>query len=127
MRPLRDFIGIPWKVGGRSFDGVDCAGLCILAGKHMFGINLPDVWKYNDENYLEVTKCGYEDFAKISFAVNKEEVQDGDIVIFKLRNGHVHFGLFINGMMLHIADNKKSQLSRLPMHVEFRRYKGGDI
>lgn len=126
MRPLRDFIGIPWKVGGRSFDGVDCAGLCILAGKHMFGINLPDVWKYNDKNYLEITKCGYEDFVKMSIKVSEGEVQDGDIVIFQFRNGYTHFGLFINGMMLHIVDNKKSQLSRLPVYAEFRRYKGGD-
>lgn len=126
MTSLERFIGIPWKVGGRTFDGVDCGGLCMLASKHLFGVELPDKWSYNETNNLEMSEDIYKDFKEMSIEVSKYEAQDGDIVIFKLRNGHVHFGLFVNGMMLHIADNKKSQLSRLPVYAEFRRYKGGE-
>ena len=27
---LEDFIGIPWKLNGRSFNGTDCIGIIIL-------------------------------------------------------------------------------------------------
>ena len=36
------FIGIPFKDGGRAFDGVDCWGLAVLYYLYALGITLPD-------------------------------------------------------------------------------------
>lgn len=43
MIAQRDFIyaGLPWRAGGRTREGLDCAGLALLFLKEEFGIELP--------------------------------------------------------------------------------------
>jgi len=120
-KTLEDFIGIPWKVGGRDFDGVDCGGLCMLAGKLLFGIYIPDIWRYDETNNLKVAQTA---FSWLSNSASKvEEPVNGDIVVFRTPNGYLHYGIVINGRMLHISEASKSKLSRVPhgRHVSFWR------
>jgi cell wall-associated NlpC family hydrolase len=121
MTDIEVFIGIPWKIGGRDFSGIDCGGLCMLAGKLLFGINIPDLWVYDDTNNL---KAAQKAFSWLSGeASNIEEPDDGDIVVFKTPSGYLHYGIVVNGRMLHISEGSKSKLSRIPRgeHVSFWR------
>lgn len=109
MKTLKDFIGLPWRIGGRDFDGVDCAGLCILAASYLYGIKLPDVWFYED-NYLDMTIQGLQDLSRMASQVEKPEC--GDVVALQLSAGYVHYGLCVGNRMLHISEDTKSRLSR---------------
>jgi cell wall-associated NlpC family hydrolase len=108
-KTLKDFIGIPWKVGGRDFDGVDCAGLCILAALWLYGIKLPDKWTYGD-NYLVATIQGLHDLSRMALQVT--EPSDGDVIALRISTGYVHYGLCVGNRMLHISENTTSRLSR---------------
>jgi len=107
---LTDFIGIPWKVGGRDFDGIDCGGLCMLAAKHLYDIHIPDMWQYDETNNLDVTMEVLQDLSKIASRVDKPS--NGDVISLQLSAGYVHYGLFIDGRMLHISENTRSRLTR---------------
>ena len=107
---LEDFIGIPWKVGGRDFDGVDCAGLCILAASYLYGIEMPDVWSYGADDYLDMTINGLQDLP--GYASQVEKPEDGDVIALRLSAGYVHYGLCVGNRMLHISEDTRSRLSR---------------
>ena len=42
MRQLNDFIGIPFKDGGRDYSGCDCWGLATLYFRDVLDVELPD-------------------------------------------------------------------------------------
>lgn len=42
MKQLNDFIGIPFKDGGRDYNGCDCWGLVALYFRDVLGVELPD-------------------------------------------------------------------------------------
>lgn len=111
---LFDFIGLPWKVGGRSFDGVDCGGLCMLAAKHLYDIHIPDMWQYDETNNLSITIDVLRDLLKLALRV--EEPCNGDVISLQLSVGYVHYGLYVDGRMLHISENTRSRLSRQVLH-----------
>ncbi len=107
---LLNFIGLPWKVGGRDFNGVDCGGLCMLAAHYLYNIEIPDVWQYDETNNLDVTIKVLQDLPKLALKVNKPS--NGDVISLQLSTGYVHYGLFVDGRMLHISENTRSRLSR---------------
>lgn len=117
------FIGLPWKVGGRDFSGVDCGGLTILASRILFGKEIPDRWVYDSTTNLEATNQALTELP--TFADEVSAPQDGDIAVFELRNS-VHFGLVVGGRMLHIANDRTSRLCRIPKHCRYYRLKGGE-
>ena len=126
---LVDFIGLPWRVGGRGFDGVDCGGLCMLAASHLYGIKIPDMWQYDETNNLAITIKALQDLPKLAMSVDKP--CNGDVISLQLSPGYVHYGLFIDGRMLHISENTRSRLSRRAPcrndNIAYWRFsKGGD-
>ncbi len=130
MTSLERFIGIPWKVGGRDFDGVDCGGLCMLAACHLYGITIPDLWSYDDTDNLQVTEQVLQDLPRL--AVRVAGPVNGVVVALQLSTGYVHYGLCVDGRMLHISEDTKSRLSRrIPQgnrvtYWDFGRAKGGE-
>ena len=40
---LGQFVGVPYKLGGRSILGCDCYGLVILFFRRIYGVELPDI------------------------------------------------------------------------------------
>lgn len=107
MRPLEDFIGLPWRAGGRGFDGVDCVGLTALAARELFGL---------DSCGLEVN-CAFTDpegalekLSKITRRVG--EPLPGDVILFKVR-GSLHTGIFVpGGRVLYIVRGGTSRTVR---------------
>jgi len=107
---LADFIGLPWEVGGRSFDGIDCGGLCMLAARHLYGIEIPDMWKYDETNNLAITIKVLQDLYTLASQIDKP--CNGDVISLQFSPGYVHYGLFVDGRMLHISEDTRSRLSR---------------
>jgi cell wall-associated NlpC family hydrolase len=125
---LADFIGIPWKVRGRDFNGIDCGGLCMLAAYYLYGIEIPDIWEYDETNNLDITIKVLQDLPLLALQVNKPT--NGDVISLRLSPGYVHYGLFVDGRMLHISENTRSRLTRkIPNNnnVAYWRFgKGGE-
>ena len=112
---LNKYIGIPFKVKGRDFNGVDCWGLVYLWYKHELGIELQ---RY-DDLYSDLTK----DKDKISKHIESEKeilfnkvesYQPGDIFLFRIKGVEFHVGVYFgNNFFLHAIKNANSCMERL--------------
>lgn len=71
MSLINKFIGIPFKDGGRDFNGCDCWGLAKLYYKEILNYELPE---YGIQAL---------DFAKISEKMNSERVSERWIILDK--------------------------------------------
>jgi cell wall-associated NlpC family hydrolase len=91
-RKAHDYIGVPYKYGGRSPKGFDCSGLVWYVYKQ-YGISLPDA------SYKQ---------ASAGFKIDKDELEPGDLVFFQT-NGRVHHvGLYVGGnKMIHAPGRGK--------------------
>ena len=86
------YIGIPWRAGGRAFDGADCWGLVWLFYHHECGIEL-DAYQdaYGEDcracevgDLIEAGRCGW---------MQTLEPKPGDVAILR-RAGHpAHVGI----------------------------------
>ena len=45
---INDYVGIPYEVGGRTTDGIDCYGLVCKVYQEVLSVTLPD-WVLDDE------------------------------------------------------------------------------
>lgn len=107
---LPDLVGIPWRVGGRDFDGVDCVGLVVLAQRVLFG-----------RDYSEIAEPGpVEDYEARSLEIldrlpavmeRVTEIRHGDILLFRFA-ACVHIGTYLEGgKVLQIFDNTESRIT----------------
>ena len=99
---LNNYIGIPYKWGGRSRDAVDCYGLVVLIYKDKYGVELPD-WAGTEFDFrdrasaIEDVVCGG-DFSP------KTNPCNSDFVVCYRRSAAYHIGLYYNGGVIHAAD-----------------------
>lgn len=99
MSEVRDLIGTPYKVHGRSKEeGFDCYGVIIEMVKRDYGIELPDVdYKSLDEqefirNQIHTLAC----VEKI------DNLQEKCIIELSIRGIPMHVGYYIgDGMFIH--------------------------
>jgi cell wall-associated NlpC family hydrolase len=88
------WIGIPYKKGGRDFNGCDCFGLFLLWYKENLNIILPD---FTDAGIIEVAKY----FVKIPI----EQTNINDVILFE--DNEKHIGIAINNtQFLHNTSNR---------------------
>lgn len=106
---LKDYVGLPFKVMGRSVDGVDCYGLLWLVYRDMRGIELPPLTNQYD--------CIKDD--ELLSTIVKREMRDCwqevgqelpfDAILLKMAGQPVHVGVVVgDGMMLHIKPDEKA-------------------
>lgn len=86
------YIGIPYVVNGRDFDGIDCYGLVRLVYKEELGIDLPSFAEegINPERTQELIsqyKEGWEP---------TENIQAGDVVIFRVMGVDAHIAIAVS-------------------------------
>lgn len=102
MKDVRNFIGIPFKVHGRDFNGIDCWGLDILYFKHFFNINLPD---YNYESLDE------REFIKTQILKEKmlekiDKPQENCIIEITKNRYAIHTGVYLGeGQFIHATED----------------------
>lgn len=95
---------IPFVLGGRSADGLDCWGLVQLFYKEQMGIAVPD---YQGIAAGISTKQAIATIARerdLHWELTKEP-KDGDVVLARMKNHPLHVGIYKDpGQMLHIED-----------------------
>ena len=109
-----DWIGKPYRFGGQSKKGIDCSALTKELYSRVFEVNIP---RNSLQQYRYVKP------------VNKNELQTGDLIFFKIKSRSVtHVGIYL-------GDNKFIQSSKVGVNIASLEqeywskyyYKGGRI
>ena len=130
MNPFwyEDYLGLPWALGGRDRNGIDCWGLVRLVHKELLGIELPS-W-IDDPHALDSTFRGRMkafDAHKHEFLlVPKGEERPFDIASLTINGCMWHVGLLVSRPfnILHIEDEEGSVLSDWSRREDFLHFGG---
>lgn len=122
------FIGIPFVHGGRTRDGIDCYGLCVLVFTEVFKIDLPAYaldWSSRADwpRLTEAIEQGRRDWEPIPRAA----VTIGDAVLLAIAGAPLHVGIIAGTdplRMLHAEQGINTCLERLDSIVWARRIAG---
>ena len=114
MEDLNKYIGIPWKLNGRNFKGIDCIGLVWLYFKEL-GIKIPD----GDGQLIEKQSCR-KDIVRLvkvlqtfTIKINRENIIPNDILLFILPKQDVMVGIYLGfDKFIHCDRNDGSIMSR---------------
>jgi cell wall-associated NlpC family hydrolase len=112
----RDFVGLPWRLAGRSRDGVDCWGLLWLIYRDVLGIEIisyaretldaPERQQIASLMAGELVKSPWRD-------VRPGQEREFDMAVFKRAGIDSHVGIVIGpGRMLHITHDAESCIDR---------------
>lgn len=109
---INRYIGIPFKIHGRDFDGVDCYGLVWLFYKNELGIELPMFLGYEEK--LESYQNKIEESRPLLNVVEVEKPNTADIGLFHYRGLLSHVGLYIEkNKILHILKKTHSVIIKI--------------
>jgi len=91
MISFREYIGIPFKYGGRTKEGIDCWGLVVIIYKEKLGVELFDMSGY--EPTVESSSIFYKSISEFSrmwekIDVDTNKLQTYDIILFGLDDEH---------------------------------------
>lgn len=111
-RILKDYftswLGTRYVYGGVSRNGVDCSGLTLVTYKELFGRKLP-------RTVREQVQKGA--------AVDKDLLQPGDLVFFKINVFQKHVGIYLeNDLFVHASLSNGVMISRLNNSYWKQRY-----
>jgi cell wall-associated NlpC family hydrolase len=96
MTDLTEYIGIPFKFGGRDRNNLDCYGLVMLLYKELHGITLPDVISPTYLNEIETLLNEH----KVKWEPCELEV--GCVLVFNVRGYGSHVGYYLgDDRMIH--------------------------
>jgi len=94
------YIGLPYRVGGRDFDGVDCWGLLYLVYRDEFNIHLPLM---PGEDLMakarDMARGEYEGWREVSAP------QEGCAVAMSQKELLHHVGIWVQGKIIHSWEN----------------------
>lgn len=106
----RGWVGVPYRYGGESRDGVDCSGMVMCVYRDVAGIKLP----------RNSAKQG-----EYCISIKKTELQPGDLVFFTSRKGKNinHVGIYVgNGCFVHASTSRGVIVSDLDQDYYVRTY-----
>ena len=117
MIQVNDFIGIPFKNGGREPDGVDCYGLVRLILKERQSVDLPSL-RYDDSFDCRAVSAELDSlFNRFGGEVYFEKVDKpsgGEVVILQHKGFPGHCGLMLDELrFVHSLPGVGSVVSRL--------------
>jgi cell wall-associated NlpC family hydrolase len=119
----KSLIGIPWKLGGRDRNGIDCLGLVILAERELFGVTIPDAWVYTEQDYGAVSLMAAAHMPELGY-IPVDVPTDGDIAYIEIA-GHGHLGVWIGGAILTIVEGGRSSWKR--RRLPFRYFRPWEV
>lgn len=112
---IYDWIGTPYRLGGGTKKGIDCSGFAFQLYNKVFNTMIGS----NSRNIFSMVN-----------PINKEELQEGDLVFFKIGSKSItHMGVYIgNNKFAHASSSKGVMISDLDDNY-WRRYyfKGGRL
>jgi cell wall-associated NlpC family hydrolase len=115
------FIGIPYVVGGETYDGADCYGIAKLYTKEILHKELP-TYMYSSLDNEAVAELAIKSAQHgLGASWTKVEVpQHGDIVTFRIMGQEIHCGIMLNGSeFLHSLKGRMSCIEDLS-HINWR-------
>lgn len=91
---INDWVGVKYKIGGNSKNGVDCSGFSKILYDSIFDVDLPRIAK---EQY------------KFTNRIKKDSLKLGDLVFFRTRSrSGWHVGVYLmDGYFVH-SENRKT-------------------
>lgn len=111
-----EYIGLPWKAGGRTRDGLDCYGLAHLVYRERLGIELPS---YDDayvtaEEWIEIDALIAGGLAHGQWKeITLKDAHEYDGLIFRRGALATHVGIVVApGLMLHATAGRASAVER---------------
>ncbi|HBL36261.1 MAG TPA: glycoside hydrolase [Firmicutes bacterium] len=113
----RQFLGIPYRHGGRDENGLDCLGLAHFFYKEL-GISLPtsDGLAYTANWYQEDPERLLRGLLKVGRAVDlkKESLEPADLVYFRVGGTITHAGVMIDPhSFLHVMIGQQVHITYL--------------
>lgn len=92
-KETQKWLGVPYKLGGNDFSGIDCSGLVLAIYKEVYKIKLPRTTK---------------DQALIGTPVDTTQLLKGDLVFFNTSGkGVSHVGIYLGqNSFLHASTSK---------------------
>jgi cell wall-associated NlpC family hydrolase len=115
------FIGIPYVIGGESFDGADCYGIAKLYSKHMLHKELPS-YMYSETNNEAIAELAIK-MANHGLGEGWTKVKQpshGDIVTFRIMGLEIHCGIMLNEKeFLHSLKGRMSCIEELT-HINWQ-------
>jgi cell wall-associated NlpC family hydrolase len=99
VRVVKTFLGVPYKLGGSTLKGIDCSAF-VKKIYEIFNIQLPRTTR-------EQLSIGKE--------VEKDKLEEGDLVFFKRRGNNAHVGIYIgDNQFIHASSrNKEVKIDQL--------------
>lgn len=110
VEAARGWVGVPYRYGGESRDGVDCSGMVMCVYRDVAGIKLP----------RNSAKQG-----EYCTSIKRSELQPGDLVFFAPRKGKSinHVGIYVgNGCFVHASTSRGVIVSDLDQEYYARTY-----
>ncbi|HHW12981.1 MAG TPA: C40 family peptidase [Firmicutes bacterium] len=113
----RQFLGIPYRHGGRDREGLDCVGLVHLFYREL-GIKVPDTdgRPYSTDWYKKDPERLLRGLLQVGRPVDlkTEPLQPLDLVYFRMGGAITHAGVMIDQhSFLHVLTRKTVQISSL--------------
>jgi LysM repeat protein len=101
VRVVKTFLGVPYKLGGSTLRGIDCSAL-VKKIYEIFNVDLPRTAR----EQLSVGK-----------KIEKEQLEEGDLVFFKRRGDSAHVGIYIgDNQFIHASSrNKEVKIDHLDL------------
>ncbi len=101
MRVVKTFLGVPYKLGGSTLRGIDCSAF-VKKIYEIFNVDLPRTAR----EQLSVGK-----------KIEKEQLEEGDLVFFKRRGNSAHVGIYIgDNQFIHASSrNKEVKIDHLDL------------
>jgi len=94
VRVVKTFLGVPYKLGGSTLQGIDCSGF-VRKIYEIFNIELPRTTR--------------EQFS-IGKKIGKEQLEEGDLVFFRRRGNSSHVGIYIGANQFVHASSSNRQV-----------------
>jgi LysM repeat protein len=111
VRVVKTFLGVPYKLGGSTLKGIDCSAF-VKKIYEIFNIQLPRTTR--------------EQFS-IGKKVEKEQLEEGDLVFFKRRGNSAHVGIYIgDNQFVHASSyNREVKIDHLDAPYYNKRFLRG--
>lgn len=88
-----DYVGIPYKDGGRERDGADCAGLVCLVYREQLKLDVDESFGFYDPDNREEASGLLKKASDKWLPVEPEDVKEFDVVRLKIYSDPCHVGI----------------------------------
>ena len=112
LRFIDEWMGVPYRLGGNTKDGIDCSGFCKILEATVFGLTIP---RTSREQYATCTRVDF------------DQLRPGDLVFFKTTPRSVvsHVGVYLgNGKFVHASTSSGVMISDLSDTYWSAHFKG---